>query len=104
MGAMTMDFSLAGQAAAQMASAETFDTRFSNGEVQLNMDKSEEEMADESAHGSGIAKSAYLTETDWRMSALGGGMVFLFAVGMALSGISRNLREEPLALLAEAGK
>ena len=94
----------AGRAAAQMASAETFDTRFSNGEVQLNMDKSEEEMADESAHGSGIAKSAYLTETDWRMSALGGGMVFLFAVGMALSGISRNLREEPLALLAEAGK
>lgn len=98
----------AGLAAAQMANAETFDTRFSNGEVQFNMEKSEEEMAEESADenvdGNSIAKSAYMTETDFAVSAVCGGLVFLFTVGMAFIGIYRNLREEPLALLAEAGK
>ncbi len=98
----------AGRAAAQMANAESFDTRFSNGEVQFNMEKSEEEMAEESADenvdGSSIAKSAYLTETDFAVPAVCGGLVFLFTVGMAFVGIYRNLREEPLALLAEAGK
>lgn len=93
----------AGSAAARMTSAETFDTRFSNGEVQFNMEKSEEEQADGNAVAdeSGIAESAYLTKTDWRMSVAGGGMVFLFTVGAAFVGIYRNLREEPLALLAE---
>ena len=92
----------AGRAAAQMASAETFDTRFSNGEVQLNAEKSEEEILAESEDGNGAVRSAYLTETDWRMSAVCGGLVFLFTVGLALSGIRRNLKEEPLKLLAEA--
>ena len=92
----------AGRAAAQMASAETFDTRFSNGEVQFSMEKSEEELTDENADGSSVAKSAYLTETDWRVSVVCGGPVFLFTVGMALAGIYRNLREEPLKLLAES--
>lgn len=94
----------AAKAVSKMAAAETFDTRFSNGEVQFNREKSEEEMAQESADGNGIAKSAYLTETDWRISAACGGLVFLFTMGMALAGIYRNLREEPLKLLAEAGK
>ncbi len=94
----------AGSAAAQMAGVETFDTRFSNGEVQFNMEKSEEEMADQSADGSGIAKSAYLTQTDWRMSVVCAGLAFLFTMGMALLGIYQNLKEEPLALLAEAEK
>lgn len=94
----------AGRAAAQMAGVETFDTRFSNGEVQFNMEKSEEEMADQSADGSGIAKSAYLTQTDWRMSVVCAGLAFLFTMGMALLGIYQNLKEEPLALLAEAEK
>lgn len=94
----------AGSAAAQMAGVETFDTRFSNGEVQFNMEKSEEEMADQSADGSGIAKSAYLTQTDWRMSVVCAGLAFLFMMGMALLGIYQNLKEEPLALLAEAEK
>ena len=94
----------AGQAAAQMASAETFDTRFSNGEVQFSMEKSEEELTDENADGSSVAKSAYLTETDWRISAVCGGLVFLFTMGTAFVGIYGNLREEPLALLSDAGK
>ena len=93
----------AGRAAAQMADAESFDTRFSNGEVQFNMEKSEEEMAEESADenaaGSSIAKSAYLTETDFAVSAVCGGLVFLFTVGTASVGIYRNLKEEPLKLL-----
>ena len=94
----------AGRAVLQMASAETFDTRFSNGEVQFTMEESEEDPADENADGSGIAKSAYLTQTDWRISAVCGGLVFLFTVGLAFVGIYRNLREEPLALLAECEK
>ena len=85
-----------------MAATETFDTRFSNGEVQFNMEKSEEEMADEGAHGNGIAKSVYLTQTHWQTSAVCGGLVFLFTMGTAFAGIHRNLREEPLKLLAEA--
>lgn len=90
------------RAAMQMASAETFDTRFSNGEVQFNMEKSEEEMAD--GDGSRGAKSVYLTEPDWRMSVFSGSLVFLFTVGTAFWGIYRNLRKEPLLLLAETGK
>lgn len=91
----------AGSAAARMTSAETFDTRFSNGEVQFNMEKSKEEQADGDEDESGIAESAYLTKTDWWMSAVCGGLVFLFTVGVAFVGIYRNLREEPLTLLAE---
>ena len=87
-----------------MAFAETFDTRFSNGEVQFSMEKSEEELTDENADGSSVAKSAYLTETDWRISAVCGGLVFLFTMGTAFVGIYGNLREEPLALLSDAGK
>ena len=87
-----------------MAATETFDIRFSNGEVQFNMEKSEEEMADEGAHGNGIAKSVYLTQTHWQTSAVCGGLVFLFTMGMVFAGIHRNLREEPLALLSECEK
>lgn len=94
----------AGRAVLQMAAAESFDTRFSNGEVQFNMEKSEEEMADEGAHGNGIAKSVYLTQTHWQTSAVCGGLVFLFTMGMAFAGIHRNLREEPLKLLSECEK
>lgn len=92
----------AGSAAAQMTSVETFDTRFSNGEVQFNREKSEEKAADADTEGSGMLQSAYLTETDWRITVFSGGLVFLFTVGMALSGIYRNLREEPLSLLSES--
>ena len=93
---------IAGSAAAQMTSTETFDTRFSNGEVQFNRERSEEEAVDGKAEGSGMLQSAYLTETDWRTAGLCSSLVFLFTVGMALSGIYRNLREEPLALLSES--
>lgn len=82
----------AAEAVEEMASAETFDTRFSNGEVQFSREESERKEG---------AESAYLTETDFAVSAACGGLVFLFTVGMALSGIYRNLREEPLKLLAE---
>lgn len=57
--------------------------------------------ADGDEDESGIAESAYLTKTDWWMSAVCGGLVFLFTVGVAFVGIYRNLREEPLTLLAE---
>lgn len=90
----------ANTAAAQMSAAETFDTRFSNGEVQLNAEKITEGNADEST----MAGSAYLRETDWRISVLCSGLVFLFTMGMAFGGIYGNLRKEPLALLAETGK
>ena len=93
---------IAGSAAAQMTSTETFDTRFSNGEVQFNRERSEEEAVDGNAEGSEMLQSAYLTETDWRTAGLCSSLVFLFTVGMALSGIYRNLREEPLALLSES--
>ena len=86
----------AGTAAAQMAFAETFDTRFSNGEIQFNRERSEQE--------SGAVETAYLTETDWRISAACGGLVFLFTLASSLSGIYGNLRQEPLKLLSEAGK
>lgn len=93
----------AAEAVEEMASAETFDTRFSNGEVQFSRGESErKEGAAEDADVSGGVKSAYLTQTDFAVSAACGGLVFLFTVGMALSGIYRNLREEPLKLLAEA--
>lgn len=93
----------AAEAVEEMASAETFNTRFSNGEVQFNREENErKESAAEDADGSGTVKSAYLTQTDWRVAAACGGLVFLFTVGMALSGIYRNLCEEPLKLLSEA--
>lgn len=90
----------AARAVEEMASAETFDTRFSNGEVQFNREESErKESAAKSADGSGTVQSAYLTETDWRVAAASGGTVFLFTLSAALSGIYRNLRQEPLKLL-----
>lgn len=90
----------AGTAAAQMAFAETFDTRFSNGEIQFNRERSEEEQAEADE----TAANAYLTEADWRMSAVCGGVVFLFTLGTAFAGIYGNLRLEPLALLAGTEK
>lgn len=93
----------AAEAVEEMASAETFGTRFSNGEVQFSRGESErKEGAAEDADVSGGVKSAYLTQTDFAVSAACGGLVFLFTVGMALSGIYGNLRQEPLKLLAEA--
>ena len=94
----------AGRAAVGMTATETFDTRFSNGEVQLNAERSEEEMTNGKADGYETVRAAYLKEADWRMSFLCSGLVFLFAMGIALSGIYRNLQKEPLALLAEAKK
>ena len=94
----------ANTAAAQMSAAETFDTRFSNGEVQLNAEKNAEEITEGNADESTMAGSAYLRETDWRISVLCSGLVFLFTMGMAFGGIYGNLRKEPLALLAETGK
>ena len=87
-----------------MAFAEPFDTRFSNGEIQFSREHSGEEGAEtgdgESTETGGAAANPYLTETDWRMSAACGGLVFLFTVGTALLGIYRNLQEEPLSLLS----
>lgn len=85
----------AGTAAAQMAFAETFDTRFSNGEIQFNRERSEQESGEEN----GTAENVYLTETDWRVAAASGGAVFLFTLSAALLGIYGNLRQEPLKLL-----
>lgn len=84
------------EAVSKMASAETFDTRFSNGEVQLNREKKEGEEENP------MEEITYLSKTDWRISVLGSGLVCLFTVGVAFSGIYRNLKEEPLALLAES--
>lgn len=90
----------AAEAVEEMASVETFDTRFSNGEVQFNREESEKkESAAENVNGSGTVKSAYLTQTDWRVAALSGGAVFLFTLSAALLGIYGNLRQEPLKLL-----
>ncbi len=102
-GAFTGQY-FAGTAAARMAFAETFDTRFSNGEIQFSREHSGEEGAEtgdgESTETGGAAANPYLTETDWRMSAACGGLVFLLTVGTALLGIYRNLQEEPLSLLS----
>lgn len=84
------------EAVAEMSSAETFDTRFSNGEVQFNREKEEGE------EETPVEEITYLSKIDWRVSVLGGGVVFVFTMGMAFAGIYRNLKEEPLALLAEA--
>lgn len=86
------------QAVSELASVETFDTRFSNGEVQLNRERREGEEENP------VEEIGYLLKTDWRVSVLGGGLVCLFTVGMAVSGIYRNLKEEPLALLADADR
>ena len=107
----------AAKAVSKMASAETYDTRYSNGEVQFNREEKEEKTAkmterqgtaagDDTAvkDDAAVEKITYLAETDWGMSAICGGLVFLFTMGTALTGIYRNLKEEPLELLAEAEK
>lgn len=76
------------RAANQMLQAQEYDTRFSNGALQTESENREE--------------VAYLTQLDIRVSAAAGGLVFLFTTATALTGIYRNLREEPLQLLATA--
>ncbi|MDE6601127.1 MAG: hypothetical protein K2K90_02975 [Lachnospiraceae bacterium] len=106
----------AGRAAAGMEETELFDTRFSNGAVQLEQEREEsdragadagEESGSAGADETGEAAAServYLTETDWRMSAVCGGGVFLFTIAAAMAGVCGNLKREPLALLSEAGK
>lgn len=76
------------RAAKQMLQTQEYDTRYSNGALQTESENREE--------------VAYLTELDARVTAAAGGLVFLFTVAAALTGIYRNLRQEPLALLAAA--
>lgn len=77
-------------AAKRMLRTQEYDTRFSNGALQTESEN-REEVAD-------------LTKPDIRVTAAAGGLVFLFTLTTALAGICRNLREEPLALLAFAEK
>ncbi|MDE6406059.1 MAG: hypothetical protein K2M20_10485 [Lachnospiraceae bacterium] len=106
----------AGRAAAGMEETALFDTRFSNGAVQLEQEREESDRAGADARkesgsadadetgGAAAPERVYLTETDWRMSAVCGGGVFLFTITAAMAGIRGNLKREPLALLSEAGK
>ncbi len=92
----------AGRAAAGMEQEEMFDTRFSNGAVQLTRER-EAENGEETEEMT-APESVYLTETDGRISAVCGGSVFLFTLAAATVGILRNLKQEPLALLASVEK
>ena len=106
----------AGRAAAGMEGTALFDTRFSNGAVQLEREREEsdrtgadagKESGSVGADETGEAASSehvYLTETDWRMSVVCGGGVFLFTIAAAMAGVCGNLKREPLALLSEVGK
>lgn len=76
------------RAANQMLQTQEYDTRFSNGALQTESENREE--------------VAYLTQLDIRVTAAAGGLVFLFTIATALTGIYRNLREEPLQLLSTA--
>jgi len=71
-------------AAGQMLTAESYDTRYSNGVLQMEGEKETE----------------YLAEVDARVSAAAGSLVVLITAGVSLAGICHNLRQEPLALLA----
>ena len=93
----------AGRAAAEMEQTETFSTLFSNGAVQLDRERKEaEEKRDDRGGEAEAAENVYLTDTDWRMSVVCGGGVFLFTLAAALTGICGNLRREPMELLATA--
>lgn len=96
----------AGRAAARMEQTETFSTLFSNGAVQLDREREEQEKLEGKNDGSEeeteVAESVYLIETDWRMSVVCGGGVFLFTLAAAVTGICGNLRREPMELLATA--
>ncbi|MDE6213790.1 MAG: hypothetical protein K2M70_10000, partial [Lachnospiraceae bacterium] len=98
----------AGQAFAERAVAgieqtETFSTLFSNGAVQLDRERKEaEQKNDDSGRETEAAENVYLTDTDWRMSVVCGGGVFLFTLMVAVTGICGNLRREPMELLATA--
>lgn len=92
------------RAAAGMEETALFDSRFSNGAVQLEREREEGSHSADGPETETGAAGVYLNETDWRMSAVCGGGVFLFTFAAALSGICGNLKREPLALLAEAGK
>ena len=92
----------AGRAAAGMEGTETFSTLFSNGAVQLDRERKEAEQKNEDSGEEMAAENVYLTDTDWRMSLVCGGGVFLFTLAAALTGICGNLRREPMELLATA--
>lgn len=76
------------RAAQQMLQTQEYDTRYSNGALQTESENREE--------------IAYLTQPDVRVTTAAGGLVFLFTFTAALTGIYRNLREEPLQLLSTA--
>ena len=92
----------AGRAAAEMEQTETFSTLFSNGAVQLDRERKDAEEKNDDSGEETESASVYLTDTDWRMSVVCGGGVFLFTLAAALTGICGNLRREPMALLASA--
>lgn len=94
----------AAHAAAGMEETALFDTRFSNGAVQLDRERKEGSQSADEPETETRAAGVYLTGTDWRISAACGGGVFLFTFAAALTGVCENLKREPLALLAEAGK
>ncbi len=84
---------LAVSAGAAMVQTRPYDTRYSNGAPQ---EDEEERTAKEEV--------TYLIELDWQVAALSGSLVFLFTLSVAMAGIYGNLRQEPLALLSDAGK
>ncbi len=86
-GAFTGQF-FAEKAAGEMLKTQEYDTRYSNGALQRESEEREE--------------VAYLTKMDVRVTAAAGGLVFAFTLAVAAAGIRRNLRQEPLALLAAA--
>lgn len=90
------------RAVAGMQETALFDTRFSNGAVQFERERKEgsSQSADDSGRETGVA-DVYLTATDWRMSIVCGGGVFLFTFGVAMVGVCANLKREPLYLLEE---
>ena len=92
----------AGRAAAGMEGTETFSTLFSDGAVQLDRERKEAEQKNGDSGEETATESVYLTDTDWRMSVVCGGGVFLFTLAVALTGICGNLKREPLELLATA--
>lgn len=91
-GAVAGQF-FAGRAGAEMVRTKPYDTRYSNGAPQ---EDEKESAAKEEV--------TYLIALDWRVAALSGGMVFFFTLSVAVTGICANLRQEPLALLSDAGK
>lgn len=71
----------------QITEVERFDRRYSSSSVSMAQDEKQEEQG-------------YIVAGDWRVGALTGTVMMIFAVGISMTMIRQSLRREPLMLLS----